>query len=292
MKDPIYLIIIILIVTFFTGLTISCYKREKQLEMRLAETEKYLSASEDELYKTLLQVQNHIEENNNLKNEIDDLKSKNIKLIKRNEGLAVEINDLKNEIDDLSNKNKTKTTSEKTQVKPFFTPKITKDKDRDISKVENKNISITNNDVKTFLNECKRPVKEINNFLLYLKSVDEEKVNTKLWRGLKRDRQYKRDQQKSYKNSRRELKCRQIGNETTDFHYKIVRKLKNLPEDNSTVQFRKILLSIDQNLKIIIDNNNVHKQATTKGEWDTCTYNALKAVENINNIIENYQYIK
>ena len=62
--------------------------------------------------------------------------------------------------------------------------------------------------------------------------------------------------------------------------------------DNSSIQFRKILLSIDQNLKIIIDNNNVHKQATTKGEWDTCTYNALKAVENINNIIENYQYIK
>lgn len=286
MKDPIYLIIIILLVTFFTGLTISCYKREKQLEMRLAETEKYLSASEDELYKTLLQVQNHIEENNNLQDEIDDLKSKNIKLIKRNEGLSIEINDLKNEIDELSNKNKTKITSEKTPVKPSFTPKVTRDF-KEISKIENKNISITNNDIKAFFNECKRPLKAINDRLLRLRKIDEERIDTSFWKS-KTTREYVRNQQKHYRNSDREINSRLIGNEATDFHYKIARKLKNLPEDNSTIQFRKILLSIDQNLKIIIDNNNVHKQATTKGEWDTCTYNALKAVENINNIILNF----
>ena len=290
MKDPIYLIIIILLVTFFTGLTISCYKREKQLEMRLAEAENYLSASEDELYKTLLQVQNHIEENNNLQDEIDDLKSKNIKLIKRNEGLSIEINDLKNEIDELSNKNKTKITSEKTQTKPSFTPKVTKVL-KETSKIENKSISVTNNDIKAFINESKRPIKKINNLLSYLRRVDEERVDTSFWKG-KTAREYFRNQQKHSRSSSREITCRQVGNETTDFHYKIVRKLKNLPEDNSTIQFRKILLSIDQNLKIVIDNNNAHKQATTKGEWDTCTYNALKAVENINNIIENYQYIK
>ena len=282
MKDPIYLIIIILIVTFFTGLTISCYKREKQLEMRLAETEKYLSASEDELYKTLLQVQNHIEENNNLQDEIDDLKSKNIKLIKRNEGLSIEINDLKNEIDELSNKNKTKITSEKTPVKPSFTPKVTRDF-KEISKIENKNISITNNDIKAFFNECKRPLKAINDRLLNLRNVDNKSLKSKSKLG---DFWY--DMQKSSRVLDRKVYCRIIGNETTDFHYKIARKLKNLPEDNSTIQFRKILMSIDQNLKIIIDNNNVHKQATTKGEWDTCTYNALKAVENINNIILNF----
>ena len=290
MKDPIYLIIIILLVTFFTGLTISCYKREKQLEMRLAEAENYLSASEDELYKTLLQVQNHIEENNNLQDEIDDLKSKNIKLIKRNEGLSIEINDLKNEIDELSNKNKTKTTSEKTPIKPSFTPKVTRDF-KEISKIENKNISITNNDIKAFFNECKRPLKEINNSLLNLRKVDEEQIKTRRSYS-KSDRKFWRSWYKGSRSLDRRVYCRIIGNEATDFHYKITRKLKNLPEENSTIQFRKILLSIDQNLKIIIDNNNVHKQATTKGEWDTCTYNALKAMENINNIINNYQYIK
>ena len=286
MKDPIYLIIIILIVTFFTGLSISCYNREKQLERRLVETGNSLSHSKDELYKALLQVQNHIEENNNLQNEIDDLKSKNEKLIKRNENLAVEINDLKNEIDELSNKNKTKTTSEKIQVKPSFTPKVTKIS-KDTNKIENKSISITNNDIKTFLNECQRPLKAINNTLLNLRNVDNKPLKSKrklgdFWYGM----------QKSSRVSDRNVYCRIIGNETTDFHYKIVRKLKNLPEDNTTIQFRKILLNIDQNIKIIIDNNNAHKQATTKGEWDTCTYNALKALENINNIINNYQYIK
>lgn len=280
----------LLFIIFFSLLLVSCNRREKQLERRLEETENSLSESNDELYKALLQVQNLIDENNNLKNEIDNLKNENEKLIKRHESLAIKNNDLKNKKDDLSNKNKTKITSEKTQVKPSFTQKITKD--RDISKVENKNISVTNNDIKTFFNECKRPLKEINDLLLHLKNVDEEKVNTKLWRDFKSTRQYKRNEQKYYRNSRREITCRQIGNEATDFHYKITRKLKNLPEDNSTIQFRKILLSIDQNLKIVIDNNNAHKQATTKGEWDTCTYNALKAVENINKIIDNYQYIK
>ena len=281
MKDPIYLIIIILLVTFFTGLTISCYKREKQLEMRLAEAEKYLNVSEDELYKTLLQVQNHIEENNNLQNEIDDLKSKNIKLIKRNEGLSIEINDLKNEIDELTNKNKTKTTSENTQTKPSFIPKVTKIS-KDTSKIENKSISVTNNDIKSFLNGFKKPIKEINNRLLRLRNVDEEQIKRKtkssFWRGI----------YKANRESDRRIFCRYIGNESIDLHYRIARKLKNLPEDNSTIQFRKILLSIDEYLKIIINNSNAHIQMTTKAEMETCTYNALKAVERINNIIENF----
>ncbi len=279
MKDPIYIIIIILIVTFFTGLTINCYKHEKQLERKLVETGNNLSESNDELYKALLQIQNHIEENNVLKNEIDDLKSKNDKLIKRNENLAVEINDLKNEIEDLSNKNTTALNTK--TVKPSFTPKVTKIS-KDTSKIENKSISITNNDIKNFLNECKRPLKEINNRLLNLRTVDNKPLKSKrklgdFWYGM----------QKSSRVLDRNVYCRIIGNEATDFHYKIARKLKNLPEDNFAIQFRKILSSIDQNLKIIIDNNNAHKLATTKGEWDTCTYNALKAVENINNIILN-----
>ena len=280
----------LLFIIFFSLLLVSCNRREKQLERHLEEIENSFSESNDELYKALLQVQNLIDENNNLKNEIDDLKNENEKLIKRHESLAIKNNDLRNKKEDLSNKNKTKTISEKTQVKPSFTPKVTGEYSK-INKVE-KSISLTNNNTKTFLNECKNTVKEINDLLLNLKNVDEEKVDTKRWRGFKSTRQYKRNEQKYYRESRREITCRQIGNETTDFHYKIARKLKNLPEDNSTIQFRKILMSIDQNLKIIIDNNNAHKQATTKGEWDTCTYNALKAVENINNIINNNQYIK
>ncbi len=289
MKDPIYLIIIILLVTFFTGLTISCYKREKQLEMRLAETEKYLSASEDELYKTLLQVQNHIEENNNLQDEIDDLKSKNIKLIKRNEGLSIEINDLKNEIDELSNKNKTKITSEKVQIRPSLSVKEIKEPKRNI--IENKNVIITNNDIKSFFNECKYSLKELNKDLTQLRTVDADQIKTN--RDLGRStRQFWRGAYKHSRENYRKYACIGIGNEATKLHHKITRKLKDLPESISTIQFRKILLSMDQNIKIIIENNNVHKQAITKGEWDTCTYNALKAVENINNIIENYQYIK
>ena len=287
MKDPIYLIIIILLITFFTGLSISFYNREKQLERRLVATEKYLSVSEDELYKTLLQVQNHIEENNNLQNEIDDLKNKNIKLIKRNEGLSIEINDLKNEIDELSNKNKTKTTSENTQNKPSFTPKVTKIS-KDTSKIENKSISVTNNEIKSFFNnECKYLLNELKKDLTQLRTVDASQIKTNRELGSS-TRQFWRGAYKHSRDNYRKYACIGIGNEATRLHYKISRKLKDLPENISTTQFRKILMSIDQNLIIIIDNNNAHKQATTKGEWDTCTYNALKAMERINNIIENF----
>ncbi len=278
--------IIVLLLSFFL---ISCNRREKQLERRLVATEHSLNESNVELLKALQGVQNLIEENENLKNEIDDLKSKNEKLIKRNNDLAVENNDLRNENDNLSNKHNAKVASGKIQVKPTaFTPKTVKEHSRNNNITENKKNTITNNEIKSFLTECKKSVKEINNLLSYLRNVDEERVNTKLWRGFKQTRQYKRSQQKYSRDSRRQSACLQIGNEATKLHYKITRKLKNLPEDNSTIQFRKILLSIDQNLKIIIYNNNVHKQATTKGEWDTCTTSALQALERINGIIDNF----
>ncbi len=281
MKDPIYIIIIIFIATFFTGLTISCYNHEKQLKIRLAETEKYLNANEDELYKTLLQVQNHIEENNNLKNEIDDLKSKNNKLIKRNEGLAIEINDLKNEIDELSNKNKTKTTSEKVQVRPSLSVKEIKDPKRNI--IENKDVIITNKDIKSFLDGCKKPLKEIQNYLFRLRDVDLKPIKSRRKLG---DFWY--NMQISSRVSNRKVFCRIIINESTELHYKISRKIKNLPEDNSTIQYRKTLNSIDQYLKTIIDCCKIHTQITTKGEMDTYTTSALQAVERINNIIDSF----
>ena len=291
MKDPIYIIIIIFIAAFFTGLTISCYNHEKQLDRRLIETENSLNKNDEELYKSLLNVQNLIEEKEKLKNEIDDLQSKNEKLKKWNEELIIENNNLKNEKDDLANKQKDKIVSVKKQTVPSFTPKtIDPNKIINTNKIENANITITNKEIKNFLDECKKKeVKKIQGLLLGLREVDEEQVNTKRWRSSKQTRQYKRAEQKYYRNSRRESYCLQIKNETTSLHYKISRKLKSLPEDNSTIQYRKILNSMDQYLKIVIDCCKIHTQLTTKAEMDTYTYNALKAVETINSIIDNFK---
>ena len=286
MKTTLYII-----VTIFSFFLISCNRREKQLERRLVATEHSLNESNVELLKALQGVQNLIEENENLKNEIDDLKSKNEKLIKRNNDLAVENNDLRNENDNLSNKLNAKITSGKIQVKPTtFTPKTVKEHGRNNSISENKSIAITNNEIKSFLTECKKSeVKRIQGLLLKLREIDEERVNTKLWRGFKQTRQYERGQQKYSRDFRRKSACFQTSNEATNLHYKILRKIKNLPEDNSTIQFRKILLNIDQNLEIIIDCCKIHTQLTTKGEMDTYTTNALQAMEKINSIINNYQ---
>ncbi|MBQ9446195.1 MAG: hypothetical protein IJU61_06355 [Victivallales bacterium] len=260
------------------------------MERRLVEAENSLSKNNEELYKSLLDVQNLIEENEKLKNEIDELQSKNEKLKNWNQELIIENNNLKNENDNLVNKQKGKIDSEKIQVKPSFIPKaIDHNKIISTNKIENKNITITNKEIKSFLDECKkRYVKEIQGLLLRLKEIDETKVDTKLWRSLKKDRQNIRNQQKYSRNSRRENCSLQIRNKATELHYKISWKLKNLPEDNSTIQYRKILNSVDQYLKIVIDCCKIHTQLTTKAEMDTYTYNALKAVETINSIIDNF----
>ena len=88
--------IIVLLLSFFL---ISCNRREKQLERRLVATEHSLNESNVELLKALQGVQNLIEENEKLKNEIDELQSKNEKLKKWNQELIVENNNLKNEND-------------------------------------------------------------------------------------------------------------------------------------------------------------------------------------------------
>ena len=88
--------IIVLLLSFFL---ISCNRREKQLERRLVEIENSFNQSNEDLYKSLLDVQNLIEENEKLKNEIDELQSKNEKLKKWNQELIVENNNLKNEND-------------------------------------------------------------------------------------------------------------------------------------------------------------------------------------------------
>ena len=285
MKTTLYTIVLLLSLVL-----ISCNKREKQLERRLVATEHSLNESNVELLKALQGVQNLIEENENLKNEIDELQSKNEKLKNWNQELIVENNNLKNENDNLTNKQKGKIVSVKKQAEPSFTPKaIDHNKIINTNKIENKSIAITNNEIKSFLTECKKSeVKRIQGLLLRLREIDEERINTKLWRGFKQTRQYQRGQQKYSRDFRRKSACFQTSNEATKLHYKITRKLKNLPEDNSTIQFRKLLLSIDQNLKIIIDCCKIHTQLTTKGEMDTYTTSALQAVEKINSIIDSF----
>ena len=58
MKTTLYIIVIML--SFFL---ISCNRREKQLERRLVEIENSFNQSNEELYKSVLDVQNLIEEN-------------------------------------------------------------------------------------------------------------------------------------------------------------------------------------------------------------------------------------
>ena len=277
--------IIVLLLSFFL---ISCNRREKQLERRLVEIENSFNKSNEDLYKSLLDVQNLIEENEKLKNEIDELQNKNEKLKNWNQELIVENNNLKNENDNLTSKQKAKIVSVKKQAEPSFTPKtIDYNKINNTSKIENKSIAITNNEIKSFLSECKDSLNELKKDLTHLRTVDENQIKTNRKLG-KTSRQFWRGVYKHSRENYRKYACLDIGNEATKLHYKITRKLKNLPEDNSTIQFRKILLSIDQNLKIIIYNNNVHKQATTKGEWDTCTTSALQALERINGIIDSF----
>lgn len=278
--------IIVLLLSFFL---ISCNRREKQLERRLVEIENSFNKSNEDLYKSLLDVQNLIEENEKLKNEIDELQNKNEKLKNWNQELIVENNNLKNENDNLTNKQKAKIVPVKKQAEPSFIPKAI-DHNKVTNKIENKSIAISNNEIKSFFDECKKKeVKKIQGLLLGLREVDEEQINTKRWRGFKQARQYKRTEQKYYRNSRRKSYCLQIINQATELHYKITRKLKNLPEDNSTIQYRKMLNSIDHYLKIVIDCCKIHTQLTTKGEMDTYTTSALQAMEKINSIINNFQ---
>ena len=268
MKTPIYIIASIIIVVFFTALLLSSYRREKELKETLRETDKYLNECHKEYFLSLQERQSLANEVENLKDEIDDLKNKNDKLIKRNDDLIIENNDLKNENDVLSNKLKNKTASGKISERPLFMPKITGEL-RNINKTENKDSSITNNDIKTFLNGFKYSVNEIQINLVQLREVDKSK-------------------NKYFRDSRRSSRRSNIHYEAQRLNNIITRKIKTLPEDNSTIQFRKILMSIEQNVKIIIDNNNAHKHSTTKAEMDTCTYNALKAVERINGIIDSF----
>lgn len=268
MKTPIYIIVSIIIVVFFSSLLIRSYRREKELKEGLIEIDKYLNECHKEYFMSLQERQILSNEIENLKDEIDDLKNKNDKLIKRNDDLIIENNDLKNENDVLSNKLKNKTTSGKKTEKSLFLPRITGEL-RNINTTEKKDTSITNNDIKTFLNGFKYSVKEIHINLVQLREVDNSKS-------------------KYFRDSRRSSRRSNIHYEAQKLKNIITRKFKTLPEDNSMNQFRKILMSIDQNLKIIIDNNNAHKYSTTRAEMETCTYNALKAVERINNIIENF----
>ena len=278
MKTTLY--IIVLMLSFFL---ISCNRREKQLEKRLVEMENSFNKSNEDLYKSLLDVQNLIEENEKLKNEIDELQSKNEKIKKWNQELIVENNNLKNENDNLTNKQKAKIVSVKKQAEPSYTPKAI-DHNKVTNKIENKNIVITNNEIKSFLSECKKPLKEIQDYLLRLRNADLKPLKSKrklgdFWYGM----------QISSRDSNRRVYCRIIVNESTKLHYKITRKLKNLPEDNSTIQYRKMLNSIDHYLKIVIDCCKIHTQLTTKGEMDTYTTSALQAMEKINSIINNFQ---
>lgn len=278
MKTILYIIVLLLSLVLM-----SCNRREKQLEKRLIETENSLSQNNEELYKSLLDVQNLIEENEKLKNEIDDLQSKNEKLKKWNDELVIENNNLKNDNDNLSNNHKAKMASGKRQVEPSFIPKNIKESSIDKNIIGNKNVAITNNEFKSFLNECKKPLKEIQNYLFRLKEVDNKPLKSKRKLG-----EFGYGMQKSSRVSNRILYCRIINNESTQLHYKIIRKLKNIPKDNSNIQYIKILNSIDQYLKIVIDCCKTHTQLETKAEMNTYTNTALQAVSKINGIMNNF----
>ena len=232
----------------------------------LVETEIYLRKNENELYKTLLEKQSLIKENEYLKIENDDLKQRNYNLKQRNDALSSENNELKNENDDLSKKHNNQSVSRKIQTKPIFTIKETNEYSK-----ENKTHNIKNNDIKIFLNECKKSIKEIQSSLFGLRNVDNSKKEIYL------------------RNTRRKSYCANVNYESTKLHYKLINKLKKIPEDSSTLQIRRTISAIDQHLNIIIECSNSHNQLTTKAEMDTCTTSALQAVDIINSIINNFQ---
>ena len=134
------------------------------------------------------------------------------------------------------------------------------------------------------MSECKKPLKEIQDYLLRLRNADLKPLKSKRKLG---DFWY--NMQISSRVSDRKVFCRIIVNDSTRLHYNILRKIKNLPEDSSTIQYRRTLNSIDQYLKIVIDCCKIHTQLTTKGEMDTYTTSALQAMEKINSIINNFQ---
>ena len=123
--------------------------------------------------------------------------------------------------------------------------------------------------MKKYLVSFKSTTNEIKQYLLSLVDIDKRR-------------------KESFSQNIRSSKCNSIIYRAKDMNYYLMNKKKILQNNNSSIQYIKIIQNIQQNLNTIIELCSTHKDLTTKAEMETCTTSALQALERINSIIDNF----
>lgn len=269
MKTTLYIIILLLSLVL-----VSCNRQEKELKKELIETKENLLKTKEEF----IEVKEELVIAEQLLNESDDRFNK---VINRLEAAVTEIQKLKEENDNLRKENitlknqvKNKNTSYKPLPEPL--PKLKPLPEPSpflfgskFKKEEKINVPVTHDEMKKYLVSLKNATKEIQQYLLYLVNADKRR-------------------QGSISQSIRSSRCDSILYRAKDMNYNLTNKIKLLQNNNSATQYIKVIQNIQQNLKIIIELCNTHKDLTTKAEMETCTTSALQSLERINSIIDSF----
>jgi hypothetical protein len=266
MKTTLYIIVLMLSLVL-----LSCNRRERELKEELIETKENLLKTKEEF----IEVKEELVIAEQLLNESDDRFNK---VINRLEATVAEMQKLKEENDNLrreittlKNQTQNKNSSYNPLPKPlpesspfFFGSRIKKE--------EKINIPVTHDEMKIFFNQCKSSTNNMQRYLMELVNLDKIKISNS----------------RSIRSTIHKNQCWSINHEAKIMSSKLSNKYKQLSNDDSTIQYKQTIQNIQQNLNIIIESCNTHKDLTTKAEMETCTTSALQAVERINSIIDSF----
>ncbi|MBR5080788.1 MAG: hypothetical protein IKX30_18780 [Victivallales bacterium] len=266
MKTIPYIIILML----SSLVLLSCNRRERELKKELIETKENLLKTKEEF----IEVKEELVITEQLLNESDDRFNK---VINRLEVAVTEIQKLKEENDNLRKENtnlKNQVKNKNSSYKPLPEPKSLPEPKpfffgSNIIREENKRVPITHDEMKKYLVSFKSTTNEIKQYLLSLVDIDKRR-------------------KESFSQNIRSSKCNSIIYRAKDMNYYLMNKKKILQNNNSSIQYIKIIQNIQQNLNTIIELCSTHKDLTTKAEMETCTTSALQALERINSIIDNF----